>query len=87
MNGKVEVGDVVRFRDSQGVDQNALVIFVHGGYHEGSPEGYHPCINLVVVSKDERKEDSYGRQTQKETSVSYNSDWTADGGFFWDFID
>lgn len=86
MSKKVEVGDVVRFRDSKGVDQNALVLVVHGGYYEGAPEGYHPCINLVSLSQDVRKEDGYGRQTEKHTSVSYNSDWTADGGYFWEFL-
>lgn len=87
MSKQVKVGDVVRYRNRVGQYQNALVTCVHGIYHEGSPEGYHPCINLVVVSEDPRQEDSYGRQTKKETSVSYNSDWTADGGFYWEFLD
>jgi len=47
-----------------------------------------PCVNLVVVDKNEGAEDQYGRQTVKEniTSVVHWTDSSAQG-FCWKFAD
>jgi hypothetical protein len=47
-----------------------------------------PCVNLVVVDKNENARDQYGRQTVKEniTSVVHWSDSSA-RGFCWRFAD
>ena len=47
-----------------------------------------PCVNLVVVDKNEGAQDQYGRQTKKEgvTSVVHWSDNSAHG-FCWRFPD
>ena len=43
-----------------------------------------PCINLTYVSDDPRKEDSYGRQIERDsTSVPYLEDSTAAGFCFY----
>lgn len=41
-----------------------------------------PLINLVYVSKDKAKDDQYGRQTERRTSVGHVNNNTAHG-FFW----
>ena len=49
---------------------------------EMPPDGPHwPCVNLVVVEKNEGAQDQYGRQTKKEgvTSVVHWTDSTAQG--------
>jgi len=55
-----EVGDVVIFHDSYGKPHNALIQCVWGPH----------MINVVVVSSDANKKDSYGRQIEHVTSVS-----------------
>lgn len=51
------------------------------------PGEHWPCINIVVVDKNEGAEDQYGRQTSKEhTSVVHWIDSTA-VGYCWRFAD
>lgn len=59
----------------------------HIVYHEEPIQSW-PCINLVVVDKNDGAQDQYGRQTVKEgvTSVVHWSDSTAHG-FCWRFRD
>lgn len=35
------------------------------------PDKYLPCCNLVYVSGDDAKHDPYGRQTERDSSVTY----------------
>ena len=72
----VKVGDVVTYSDRERVEQPALVQTVHG------PADARPALNLVLISKDEKKTDPYGRQTEHETSVVHETNQSA-GGFFW----
>ncbi len=69
----VEVGSHVRYVDQKGVERDALVQMVHT----------EMCVNLVFVSGDENRKDSYGRQVQHETSVSHRSQMTGVPGFYW----
>lgn len=39
------------------------------------------CVNLVVVSADESKQDSYGRQVERETSQMHQSAQVDGEGF------
>jgi len=50
--------------------------------------GHWPCVNLVIVDKNEGAHDQYGRQTVKEniTSVVHWTDSSA-RGFCWRFAD
>ncbi len=60
MNESPKVGSVVIFTDENRRDHNALVTAVW------SPT----CINLMRVSADESKTDVYGRQLERNTSVT-----------------
>jgi hypothetical protein len=53
------VGDVVMYHDSLGVAHNALVTAVWS----------ETCINVVFISDDESRRDSYGRQIERQTSL------------------
>jgi len=59
-NRTPEVGGVVTYYDPAGVASPALVTAVW------TPE----CINLVFVSRDEERQDSYGRQIERQTSLT-----------------
>ncbi len=72
---KAVVGDVVIFRDPSGKDHNAIVTIDHGG-----------CINLLHVSSDSARQDQYGRQIERPTSVSHQSQNQAHG-FNWRWPD
>lgn len=64
------------------VDEKGLMIIDHK-----EPGQHWPCINIVVVDKNEGAEDQYGRQTSKEhTSVVH---WTSSSaiGYCWRFAD
>ena len=69
---EIKVGDVVTYRDEHSVDHQALVIHVHG----------QNCINVVYLSDDETKSDSWGRQTERASSVQRQSEVTAQGRYF-----
>jgi hypothetical protein len=59
-----KVGGVVIYTDGYRRDHDALVTAVWGS----------DCINVVFVCGDESKTDAYGRQIERETSVSrYNA--------------
>lgn len=58
---EVHVGDVVVYVDPVARQFNALVTAVWGP----------TCINVVLVSKDEAKTDTYGRQIERNTSCPY----------------
>jgi hypothetical protein len=55
-----KVGDSVVFHDAHGKPQNALITCVWSSY----------MINIVFVSNDETKQDDYGRQIERRTSVA-----------------
>lgn len=83
----VAIGDAVVFVDELGKPHEALVTAVHGAYHPpgGSDAEPMPSLNVVYVSGDELKYDSYGRQIQRETSVVHRSSQPAHG-MFWEEI-
>lgn len=67
-----KVGDVVIYADARGNDHNALIQCVWS----------ETCINVIIVSQDEAKKDSFGRQIEHETSVGYrNPAWVH--GKYW----
>lgn len=89
MDRKYEAGQTVVFVDAEGIAHNALVTTFHYGYSsiEKHKELHgEPCINLVFTSKDEAKQDSYGRQIERHTSVVHKSHQWANG-MFWKWPD
>lgn len=65
-----KVGDHVLWIDEHGKEHNALVLIVwdKGGMAPEYPVE-NPTINLVVVNPDPSRDDSYGRQIERHTSV------------------
>lgn len=68
-----QVGDSVIYTDEVGVEHDALVTVYWGGDREGG------SINCVYISGDSTKTDPYGRQTERASSVSRQSEHTAHG--------
>ena len=71
-----KIGDVVIWHDARGKPFNALVQCVW------SPE----CINVVIISGDENKKDTYGRQIEHMTSCTHLNPSSAHG-FYWRWPD
>lgn len=67
-----EVGKHIIFVDRKGKDCDALITAVWGP----------SCINVIIVSDDESRQDGYGRQTIHETSVPRMSETTPYGYHF-----
>jgi hypothetical protein len=85
MERTYHVGQHVKFINPERKEQDALVTIwwvppeQHPHYTSGQGE---PGCNLIVVSTDPAKEDSYGRQTDHHTSVVHKSVQPA-GGYYW----
>lgn len=73
---ELKTGDHVIYHDTFGNEHNALVT---SGWGDGS---YNPCINLLYVASDENKIDGYGRQIERESSVSHGSQTEAFGRYW-----
>ena len=70
-----KVGDAVVFCDPRNVDRMALVTAVHGTQP-------NPALNLVIVSGDETRQDSFGRQIERPSSACHASMQSAHG-YYW----
>lgn len=78
----VTIGDAVIFVDPLARRRPALVTAVWGNNPHYSPTTPAPGVNLVLVSDDEAREDSYGRQILRETSVVHRSNQPAPGNYW-----
>lgn len=76
MQTHAAIGTLVEYVDEVSVSHDALVTAVHG------PELGVNAINLVYVSSDQDKDDPYGRQIERASSVSAESEYTAHGRFY-----
>lgn len=70
------VGDVVTYVDEVSVEHDALVTVYFGGER---PDG---ALNCVYVSSDPKKNDPYGQQLERASSVSRQSEHTAHGRYW-----
>ena len=70
-----KIGDPVIFHDAGGKPHHALVICIFEG-HGG------PMVNVMFVSPDENRQDAYGRQFERETSVPCKAGTTVHG-YYW----
>ena len=87
-----KVGEFVIFFDQFGMEHNALLTAVWGDKtisswkEEGSDvlstRVDNPCVNLLIVSPDEKRDDSYGRQIERMTSVVHSCGQSAWGNFY-----
>lgn len=71
----MRVGDAVKFVDTHGIRHNALVTAVWG-------EGPLAALNLVYVLQDPGRQDQYGRQIERPSSVTSHA-VTQAPGYFW----
>lgn len=76
MNRKPSVGDAVIFHDPKGNPHNALVTTVWS----------ETLVNVVFVSDDENRQDSYGRQIERSTSLMHASVMNVHGNY-WRYAD
>lgn len=73
----LRVGGHVIYVDAEGRQNDAVVTAIWG-----DPEKDVPCINVVFVSGDPARSDSYGRQIERETSVVHRSNQLAHGRYY-----
>lgn len=78
MRAKLEVGQQVTFVDPVGKPRPAIVTAV---WEDMCGAGVDGC-NVVFISDDESKTDPYGRQIERETSVSHESAMNVHGRFW-----
>lgn len=77
---QVHVGSPVTFTDEHGKSRPALVTAVWGKeVYDLDP----PSINVVFISDDATREDSYGRQIERHTSVVHRQNQGAHG-MYWE---
>jgi len=76
----MKIGDHVLYVDALSRPRQALVTAVWPQY--ATPTGPAPGLNLVLVSNDEAKDDPYGRQIERETSVVHVSNQPAPGAYW-----
>lgn len=74
----VKIGDPIIFVDPRGKRRPALITM--NWDYDGKDQ--HPCINLVFIHDDENRDDTYGRQIDRETSVTHKSAVKAHGNFW-----
>jgi hypothetical protein len=76
------IGESVVYHDSKGQAHEALITQVWGA--QESPT--MPSLNVVVISRDDQRMDSYGRQLERFTSVCHKSVQHAHG-YYWRYVD
>jgi len=74
-----KVRDHVIFHDSLGVAHDAIIT---AAWDQDAMIEY-PYVNLVVVSSDETKQDGYGRQIERYTSLGHGAANGACHGHYW----
>lgn len=89
---QLKEGDIVIFFDQFGLEHNALLTAVHGertittfkeeGAETITEKVDNPSVNLVMVSPDTKREDTYGRQMERDSSVVHYMNQGAWGNFF-----
>lgn len=72
----------VIYGDHQGIEHDALVTAVWGENSFEDDGTGAPCINVVYVTQDDGKTDSYGHQIERDTSVPHRSVQTAPGNWW-----
>lgn len=80
---RYKYGAAIVYVDEFGKPHDALVTTWHGldHYRVHAPQ-LEPGVNLVLVSQDETKTDSYGRQIERKTSVCHKGVQPAHG-WYW----
>ncbi len=77
----VSIGDAVVYCDESSADHSALVTAIHGPEDED-----YVTINLLWVSGDGKRQDQYGRQIERASSIQRVSERCAHGNY-WRFTE
>lgn len=72
-----KVGDFVQYVDETGVPHNAMV----------TAWWSETCCNVVLISGDPEKKDTYGRQIERRTSLLHKDSPGAVFGNYWKWPD
>ena len=72
----MEVGGPIIFVDAYGRQHDALITAIWG-----NPDD-KPCINVVYVSSDADRQDSFGRQIERHTSIVHKGSQPAHGMYY-----
>ena len=78
----LKVGDHVIYVDAHGQERNALVTIVWAGIPTYVSESGEPGCNVVIVADDAAKDDPYGRQIERWTSVVHKTKQPAHGNYW-----
>lgn len=84
-----KIGEAVKIVTSDYVETHGLVIAVHGTGYETGDGFWYPLINVVYVSPDVAKSDSYGRQIERNLTSLNHFDQTKGmpkRGRYYDFL-
>lgn len=76
---QASIGDHVVYHDPVGKAHDALLTTIWSADE-------HPLVNLVYISSDEARQDSYGRQIERQTSCNHASKMPVHGNY-WRFPD
>lgn len=86
---EVRVGQAVRVTDELGKVHDGLVTTIHGYPSEAAAREagltspyFKPSINSVFVTDDATKNDPYGRQIERLSSLQHRDTATAQGRFY-----
>ena len=91
-----KVGDLVVFYDGKAVGHNSIVTAVWDQHvqdeetgeirltHAADDLSELPPLNVVFVSDDDKRQDQYGRQLERETSVPHK-EANLVHGFYWKY--
>lgn len=79
MREKPQVGERVVYHDPKGVAHDALLTTVWS-------DDQYPLVNVVIVSSDVTRQDGYGRQIERVTSLNHASKMPVHGNY-WRFPD
>lgn len=83
-----QIGDAVKVVTSDYKETNGLVTAVHGVGYKNDAGFHQPSINVVYVSTDAAKSDSYGRQIERDLcSLQHygETEGMPKRGRYWDF--
>ena len=78
--GQVKIGDTCVYVDEKGIPHDALITAVWMGEFGVNQ---FPGLNLVYISRDENRDDTYGRQIERETSVIHKGVQPAHGRYWY----
>jgi hypothetical protein len=79
---KLEIGSSIVFVDAKAQRHNALVTIVWNQVESYRSDAGEPGCNLVFISGDADRNDSCGRQMERQTSVVHKSKQPAHG-MYW----